>query len=74
VFNNFFFENRAVYEIRNMEKHGSVGQATDDNTTRLMCIACWLTKAIDTHSEYVILFAFPQEKWLQERASMLLYT
>jgi hypothetical protein len=33
------------------------GQATDENIIWLMCIACWLNKAADTHSEYVILFA-----------------
>jgi len=29
-----------------------------------MCTACWITKATDTHSEYVILIAFPWEQWL----------
>ena len=28
-----------------------------------MCIACWITKATDTHSEYVILIAFPWKQW-----------
>jgi hypothetical protein len=28
------------------------GQATDENMTRLMRCACWLTKATDTHLEY----------------------
>ena len=27
-----------------------------------MGIACWITKATDTHSEYVILIAFPLQK------------
>jgi len=27
-----------------------------------------------THSEYVILIAFPLQQWLHERASMFLYT
>jgi len=30
-----------------------------------MRIACWIPKAIDTHSEYVILIAFPMQ-WLHE--------
>jgi len=34
-------------------------------------IACWITKAAETYSEYVILIAFPPQKWLRERASML---
>jgi galactose-1-phosphate uridylyltransferase len=39
-----------------------------------MCIAYWLTKAIDTHSEYAILIVFPLQKWLDERASILRLT
>ena len=39
-----------------------------------MHIACWIPKATDTHSEYVILIAFPLQQWLHERASMLRYT
>jgi len=37
-------------------------------------IACWITKATDTHSEYVTLTTFPLKQWLHERASMLRYT
>jgi len=36
-----------------------------------MCIACCMTKATDTHSEYVILIAVPRQRWLRERASTL---
>ena len=39
-----------------------------------MRITCWISKATDTHSEYVILIAFPLQQWLHERASMLRYT
>jgi hypothetical protein len=39
-----------------------------------MCIACLITKATNTHSEHVILIAFPLQQWLHERASMLRYT
>jgi hypothetical protein len=38
-----------------------------------MRTACWITKATNAHSEYVILFALPLQQWLRERASMLLY-
>ena len=38
-----------------------------------MCIAVWITKATDTHSEYVILIAFPRQKWLQERTPTFRY-
>jgi hypothetical protein len=39
-------------------------------TTWCMRIACWITKDTNTHSEYLIHIAFPQQQWLQERASM----
>jgi len=38
-----------------------------------MRIACWLLKATNTHSQYVIPIAFPLQQWLRERASMLRY-
>ena len=37
-----------------------------------MCIACWVIKATNTPTEYVILFAFPPKQCLNERASLLL--
>jgi len=36
-----------------------------------MPFACWTTKSTNTHSEYVILIAFPLQQWLHERALML---
>jgi len=36
-----------------------------------MRIAVWITKATDTHLKYVILTAFPLQRWLQERPSVL---
>ena len=54
-----------------MEKYGTARQATDDNIIRRMRFTCWITKATDTHPEYVIFIAFPQQHWLRERASML---
>ena len=39
-----------------------------------MRITCWINKTTDTHSEYVILIAFPQQQWLHGLASMLRYT
>ena len=42
-------------------------------TVRRMRIACSVPKTTNTHSKYVILIAFPRQKWLQERASMLRY-
>jgi hypothetical protein len=36
-----------------------------------MRFACCITKATDTHSQYVTLTAFPLQQWLRERASVL---
>jgi hypothetical protein len=58
----------------NEEKYGRAGQAPDDNTIWGVCLPCWITKATDTHSEHVILIAFPQPQWLHELAAMLCYT
>jgi hypothetical protein len=56
-----------------VEKFSTVRQATDDNIIRRMRFACWITKATDTHTEYVILIPFPRLQWLRERASVLPY-
>ena len=46
-----------------MDKYSRIGQATDDSIIRRMRIACWITKAANTHSEYVILVASPLQLW-----------
>jgi hypothetical protein len=51
----------------NVENYGTARQATDDNIMRRMRLACWITKAVDTHSEYVIIIAFPWQASLGER-------
>jgi len=33
-------------------------------------VAYWLTEATNTHTEYVMLIAFPLQHWLGERASV----
>jgi hypothetical protein len=48
----------------NVEKYGIAGQATNENTIWRMRIACWITKATDIHSEYVIIIAFTLQQWL----------
>jgi hypothetical protein len=48
----------------------AAGQATDGNTIRRMRCACWITKATDTHWEYVLFIAFPLQQRLRERASI----
>jgi len=39
-----------------------------------MRIACWIPESTNTYSQCVILIAFPLQKWLHERASILRYT
>ena len=53
------------------KKYGTAGEATDDNITERMPIACWITKATNTHSEYVILNAFRRQQCFHEHVSVL---
>jgi hypothetical protein len=39
-----------------------------------MTFACWIPKATNTQSEYLILTAFPRLRWLRDRPSKLSYT
>jgi hypothetical protein len=39
-----------------------------------MRILFWIHKATNSHSEYVVLTAFPLQPWLEERSSLLHYT
>ena len=52
-----------------MEKCDGAREATDNNKIRRMRFACWITKATDINSKYLILFAFSWRRWLRERAS-----
>jgi hypothetical protein len=71
TYNNFYFENRAVYEItwKNILEPGRL-----QTTVWNMRIACWIPKATKALSGYVTLIAFPLQQWLHECASMLRYT
>jgi len=71
MFSKFFSK---VVPWDNVEKCGRAGQATDGNKIRHMLFVCWITKATNTHSEFVILIAFPLQQWLHECASILHYT
>ena len=42
-------------------------------TTWQMRIACWIPKATNAHSHYVILIVFPLIKWLHKHTSILRY-
>jgi hypothetical protein len=71
MFSNFFFWNRAVSEI--MWKN-TVEPDGPEMTIWSMHISCWIAKATNIHSEYVILIAFPLQQWLYESASLLRHT
>jgi len=64
-------ENRAFYEI--MWKNIVEPDRTQMTIWR-MRIACWIPKATNTHSEYVILIGFPQQQWLRDGLSLLRYS
>jgi len=58
----------------NMEKYSRPSQATYDNITQRMRFSCCITRATNTPTEYVIIFAFSLQQWLHERPSVLVYT
>jgi hypothetical protein len=71
MFNNLFFSSKIVPLWDNVEKCGTARQVKDESKIRPMPIACWITKATDVHSEYLILIAISRLQWSRERASML---
>ena len=62
----FIMSRLVLLRMRNVSdessKYDRGGQATDDNNIRRMRIACRLPNVTHTHSEYVILISFPQQK------------
>jgi hypothetical protein len=63
----FFFLNHAVYDLKwkNILEPGR-----PQMTIRRIRIACWIHKATNRHSVYVIFIVFLLQ-WLHERTSML---
>jgi hypothetical protein len=61
MFSNFFFENFAAYKRtwKNIVQPDMVHM-----TVWRMRIACYIPKATNTHSECVMLIAFPLQQWL----------
>jgi hypothetical protein len=66
-----FFTSKSCHLRENVEECCIAREATNGYITRRMRFACWITKATNTRSEYVILVAFPRQQWLRERTSML---
>jgi hypothetical protein len=71
MFNNVFFENRTVYEIK---WKNIIEPNRPQMTVWRMRITRWIPKATNTHPGYVIFFAFPLRQWLHQPATMLRYT
>jgi len=66
IVNSFFlFENLAFYEVmwKNIVERGRPHMTI----WRMHTAACWIPKATNTASEYVIFIAFPLQQWLHER-------
>jgi hypothetical protein len=67
AYSNFFPRKsyRLLDNVGGKKRYGQTGH---------MRFTCWIPKATNIHSEYVILIAFPLQEWLQERVSLLSYT
>jgi hypothetical protein len=71
TFNNFFSENRAIYEITwNMFAE----RGRPEMTMRRMRIASWIPKGYKKTLEMCNSTCFSRQQWLYERVSMLRYT
>jgi len=70
MFSNFFL-NRSVYKLTSKN---ILEQYWPQVTIWHKRISCWIPTATNTHSQYVILIAFPLQQWLHEHASLLRYT
>ena len=70
MFDFFFLENHTIYEIMWKNK---VEPNRPQTATRWMGFGWWIPKATNTHSEYVILIAFPQQQWLQNGPQWYVY-
>jgi len=67
VFSNIHFFFRKSYRLwDNVEKVYRAGRP--QTTIRGMRISCWIPKATDTHSQYVVIIAFPLQQYLHVRA------
>jgi hypothetical protein len=58
MFSIFFLESSGVL-WDNVKKYCTARQAINDSLIRRMGFTCWITKAINTHSESELLLAFP---------------
>ena len=59
---NFFLFRKSCLLWDNVQKCGTVRQATDGNIIWCMRISCWINKATDKHTDYVVLIIFSIKK------------
>jgi hypothetical protein len=62
----FFFDNRAVYAIM-----WNNFLEPDRSQMTMPYGACWIPKATNTQSEYVIVIVFPRQQYLRQRVRLL---
>jgi hypothetical protein len=65
-----FFKNRTLFFFWKTWKN-TVQRERPQMTIWSMRSACWIPKATNTHTGFVILIDFLQGQWLHKRASML---
>jgi hypothetical protein len=66
VVSHFMFVFRKSCLFRDdAEKCGRAGETKDYNIVRNKRIACWIPKAANTNSEYVMLIASTPQQWLR---------
>jgi hypothetical protein len=68
MFSNFF-KRKSCLLSDNVEKRCRAGEVADNSVTRRVRFAYWVSEATNTHSEYVLLIAFPRQQ-LHERSSV----
>ena len=59
MFSDFFPKKCLLWG--SMEKYGTAGEPTGNSVIQRMRVRCWITKAANRHSEFVILVAFPRQ-------------
>jgi hypothetical protein len=60
--------------MRYVEKYGTAGQATDDNTIRRTRFPCWINQGYRHTLRIRNTVAFQRQQLLRERAAMLRHT
>jgi len=67
------FSRKPCHLLDCVEKYDRAWQAAQDDIVWRLYISCWIKRATDEHSEFLILIAFLRQRWLSECASVLRY-